>query len=144
MVLAGDVRSAEKDQKVGAQKTFEAGTKLYDSRHFEEALAAFRASYQIVASPNSRLMIARCLRDLGQSAAAYREYDAVAAEATERGERYRSTAEAAAEEREELKAKIALLTVRVAEPPPGLTVKVGDASVDSRRKLRAASRRAPT
>ncbi|HEX3594826.1 MAG TPA: hypothetical protein VHU80_06990, partial [Polyangiaceae bacterium] len=44
---AGDVQSAERDQRAGAQKTFEAGSKLYDTRHFEEALAAFRASYQI-------------------------------------------------------------------------------------------------
>src|SRR4051794_11034742 len=88
---AGGVHSAEKDQKAGAQKTYEAGTKLYDSKHFDEALAAFRASYQIVASPNSRLMIARCLRDLGRNAEAYREYDAVSEQAGRSGDRYRTT-----------------------------------------------------
>jgi hypothetical protein len=122
---AGDVASAERDQRAGAQKTFEAGSKLYDSHHYEEALAAFRASYQIVSSPNSRLMIARCLRDLERIAEAYREYDAVAAEAAKSGDRYKSTAEAASEERDELKGKIAMLTVRVPGAPPELTVKVG-------------------
>ena len=125
----GDVQTAERDQRAGAQKTFEAGSKLYDTHHFEEALAAFRASYQIVKSPNSRLMIARCLRDLGRNAEAYREYDAVAAEATRDGDRYRSSGEAATEERDELKAKIAFLTVRVPDAPPDVTVRVGQSSL---------------
>jgi hypothetical protein len=126
---AGDVQSAERDQRAGAQKTFEAGSKLYDTRHYEDALAAFRASYQIVASPNSRLMVARCLRDLGRNVEAYREYDAVAAEASRSGERYKSTGAAATEERDELRPKVALLTVRVADAPPAFTVKVGQATL---------------
>jgi hypothetical protein len=123
---AGEAQSSAKDQRAGAKKTFEVGNKLYDSHHFEEALAAFRASYQIVASPNSGLMIARCLRELGRNAEAYREYDAVVAEAGRGGERYRSSGEAATEERGELKSKVALLTVRVADAKSGVTVKVGD------------------
>jgi hypothetical protein len=121
--------SAESDQRAGAQKTFEAGSKLFDSRHYEEALAAFRASYQIVASPNSRLMMARCLRELGRNAEAYREYDAVTADAARGGDRYRSSGEAAAEERDELTPKIALLTVHVEGAQPGTTVKVGDVTL---------------
>jgi hypothetical protein len=123
---AGEGHSPTKDQRAGAQKTFAVGSKLYDSQHYEEALAAFRASYQIVASPNSRLMVARSLRELGHLAEAYREYDAVIAEAARGGDRYKSSGEAATEERDELKSKIALLTVRVAETKPGVTVKVGD------------------
>jgi hypothetical protein len=123
---SGEAHPAAKDQRAGAKKTFEVGNKLYDSHHYEEALAAFRASYQIVASPNSGLMIARCLRELGHNAEAYREYDAVIAEASRGGERYRSSGEAATEERGELKSKVALLTVRVADAKPGVTVKVGE------------------
>lgn len=118
------------DQKAGAQQTFEAGGKLYDGKRFQEALTAFRASYQIVASPNSRLMIARCLRELGKGAEAYREYEAVAAEARSRGGRYESTAKAADEERADLKAKIALVTISVAEPKEGATFKLNDAPLD--------------
>ena len=126
---AEGARPAEKDQRAGAQKTFEAGGTLFDSKHYEQALAAFRASYQIVASPNSHLMIARCLRELGRNAEAYREYDAVAAEATRGGERYRSSGQAATEERDELKSKIALLTVRVANATPDVVVHVGDTTL---------------
>jgi hypothetical protein len=126
---AGKPQESAKDERAGARKTFEVGNKLYDSRHYEEALAAFRASYQIVASPNSRLMIARSLRELGRNAEAYREYDAVIAEASRGGDRYRSSGEAATEERGELKSKIALLTVRVADAKPGVTVKVGDVTL---------------
>lgn len=126
---AAGPRSAEKEQHAAAKKTFEAGNKLYDSHHYEEALAAFRGSYQIVASPNSRLMMARCLRELGHDAEAYREYDAVTADAARGGDRYRSSGEAAAEERDELKPKIAFLTVRVRGAEPGVTVKVGDVTL---------------
>jgi hypothetical protein len=123
---AGDSHPKAKDERAGAKKTFEVGNKLYGSRHYEEALAAFRASYQIVASPNSHLMIARSLRELGRNADAYREYDAVVDEAARGGERYQSSGEAAKEERDELRSKIALLTVRLADAKPGVTVKVGD------------------
>ena len=126
---AGGAHSAEKDQRAAAQKTFAAGSNLYDSRHYEEALAAFRASYQIVASPNSRLMVARCLRDLGRNTEAYLEYEAVVAEASRSGDKYKSSAQAASEERDELRAKVALLTVRVANPPPEVTVKVGQTTL---------------
>lgn len=123
---AARAHSAEKEQHAAAKKAFEAGNKLYDSHHYEEALAAFRASYQIVVSPNSRLMMARCLRELGHNAEAYREYDAATADAARGGDRYRSSGEAAAEERDELKPKIAFLTVRVRGAEPGVTVRVGD------------------
>src|SRR5262249_40691806 len=101
------------EQKAGAQKTFDAGSKLYDAHRYEEALAAFRASYQILASPNSHLMVARAMRELGKNVDAYLEYDAVAKEAAAKGERYESAGTAAKEEAEELKAKIAFLTVKV-------------------------------
>jgi hypothetical protein len=128
--IAGDSGAAEKDQKVGAQKTFEAGGRLYDGHHYEEALAAFRASYQIVPSPNSHLMIARCLRDLGHDVEAYREYAAVAKEAAEKGERYESAGHAAADEGAEVRQRIALLTLQVVDPPAGLRVKLGEVAID--------------
>lgn len=125
--LAGDASTPEKEQKAGAQKTFDAGSKLYDAHQFEEALAAFRASYQIVPSPNSHLMVARALRELGRDVEAYAEYDAVAKEAAKRGEKYQSAGHAAAEEREEVRAKIALVTVTLAAGAPAdAVVKVGD------------------
>jgi hypothetical protein len=128
---AGDAGGAEKEQKAGAQKTFDAGSKLYDAHQYGEALVAFRASYQIVPSPNSHLMIARALRDLGRNVEAYVEYDAVAREASAKGDRYESAAHAATEERDEVRPKVALLTVKVAGDPAGVTVKIGDAALDA-------------
>jgi hypothetical protein len=128
---AGDAAGGEKEQKAGAQKTFDAGSKLYDAHQYGEALVAFRASYQIVPSPNSHLMIARALRDLGRNVEAYAEYDAVAREAAAKGDKYESAGHAATEERDEVRPKIGLLTVRVAGEPAGVTVKIGDATLDA-------------
>lgn len=125
-----DVSSAGHDTKAGAQQMFEAGSNLYDAHKYEEALTAFRASYQVVSSPNSHLMIARCLRDLGRAVEAYREYTSVAAEARAKGGRYESTARAAEEERGELKGKVALVTIKLAEPKEGATFKVNGAPAD--------------
>ena len=60
-----------------------------------EALAAFRASYEIVPSANSHLMIARTLREHGDLADSFVEYDKLipeAASAAERDAKYASTA----------------------------------------------------
>ena len=54
---------------------------LYDAKHYAEALTAFRASHDVVKSPNTRLMIARCLRELGRLGEAYAETAATIAEA---------------------------------------------------------------
>jgi hypothetical protein len=67
------VDQASNDQLRAAQKTFRVADDLYDAKRFEEALTADRASYDIVASPNSRLMIARSLRELGRLEQAYHE-----------------------------------------------------------------------
>src|SRR4051794_40427151 len=64
-----------------AQKVYLQGTDHYRAGRLLEALAAFRASYDMVASPNSHIMIARTLRDKGDIAHAYAEYDRVVVEA---------------------------------------------------------------
>jgi hypothetical protein len=67
------VTSASDAQKSAAQKAFtDALNKSKLGKH-EEALAGFRASHEIVASPNSRLMIARELAALSRFGEAYRE-----------------------------------------------------------------------
>src|ERR1041385_1122326 len=119
------------DEKAGAQKTFEAGTKLYDAHRYKEALTALRASYQILASPNSHLMVARCLRELGNLKEAYREFQAVASEAGGRGEKYAAAAAAATEEGDEVKQRLAFVIVRVSGAQEGVKVKIGDETVDA-------------
>jgi hypothetical protein len=129
--LAFNARAAgERDEKEGAQKTFEAASKLYDTKHYEQALTAFRASYQILTSPNSHLMVARCLRELNRNVEAYREFNAVLNEAKAKGDRYESAAHAAQEEMDEVKQRLALVTIRVTDPPEGLVVKMGDKTLE--------------
>jgi hypothetical protein len=120
-----------RDEKAGAQKTFEAGTKLYDAHRYKEALTALRASYQILSSPNSHLMVARCLRELGNNREAYLEFMAVAAEAREKGDKYSAALTAATEEGEEVKQRLGFVTVKVTGAQEGVTVKLGELPVDA-------------
>src|SRR4030095_12566462 len=90
----------------GAQKASPQGTDHYRAGRLLEALAAFRASYDMVAIPNSHIMIARTLRDKGDIAQAFVEYDRVVTEADEaiqRDSKYRATADAARSERSKLR-----------------------------------------
>src|SRR5579859_2380761 len=85
-----------------AKKLFAKGTDLFLAKRYADALEALRASYKFVPSPNSGLLIARCLRELGQLVEAQEMFAAVEADARKReadGEKkYARTAEAAAAE----------------------------------------------
>lgn len=108
--------------KNAAKKEYTAGTSAFEKREFEAALEQFRKSYDIVASPNSHLMIARVLVELGRQAEAYVELGGVIAEveALESRDTYAETARAAQALRQELEAKIAFVTVQV---PAQVTVR---------------------
>jgi hypothetical protein len=118
-----------------AQKSFESANAAYDARRFDEALKTFRASYDIVASPNSRLMIARSLRELGRVDEAYQEFEASLADAraaaTKDAKKYGKTVAAAEAEIVNLRQRVALVKVEIAEAPPGTTVHVGDRTIDA-------------
>lgn len=117
-VMAVELDAATPDQKRAAQKMFEAGDELYESGRFAEAAEAFRASYGIVASPNSRLMLARSLREAGKLAEAFVEYDAVAAEAISSDGGYVDARQAAEAERDALRPRLAWVTVRLPQDAP--------------------------
>lgn len=128
------VDSASDEQKQGATEAFIAAKEHFDAGRFEEALAGFRASFEIVASPNSTLMAARSLAGLGRNVEAYREVvkaksqaDAISAT----NEKYAATSEAAQTEMDDLKTKIGFVTVDVADPEPGAMLSVGGENVDS-------------
>jgi hypothetical protein len=115
-----------------AQALFKKGAGLYAAKKYALALAEFRASYAAVASPNSRLFVARCLSDLGEHVDAYLEFDAVAEEAAARAAsepRYVKTQETAQSERDDLAKKIALVTVAVGHPEAATSLRVGGKDV---------------
>jgi len=109
------VESASKEKKADAQKAYVEGKQAFDDKQFEAALTKFRASYDIVASPNSHLMVARTLSELGRLGEAYDEYQGTIDEAMEANdpEKYGKTLESAKEERLALRAKLSFVTVDV-------------------------------
>lgn len=115
---------------------FKSAQDLYNKGDFAGALILFRDVASSTGSPNARFYIARCLRELGKLGEAYEEMTIVIREADQSSstsERYIATRDAAASERAALASKVALLTVAFAEQPPGLTLKVGERTIDRSR-----------
>lgn len=114
-------------QREQAQARFERGRNLFRKNQHEEALQEFRASHDIVLSPNTRLMIARCRRELGQLVEAYAEFGRTAVEARElerEDRRYGQAAESAEEERRELESQLGFVIVHIRNAGPDTTLKV--------------------
>lgn len=121
------VESATPEQKKAAQKAFEKGMAAQKKKQPEEALAAFRDSYNHVASPNSHLMVARALAELDRLEEAYSEYESTIAEAkaaAQTDKKYEQTQQAAEKELGDVRAKLALLTVQVSGAGEGARVSV--------------------
>lgn len=119
---------ASAEQKQRAQELFLTGAKLYEAGELAAALAEFRSSYDVVASPNSHLMIARAMRDAGDLAGAYDELARVETEAHEMAKhdpKYAESGSKASADRAELRAKLGLVTVRVSGAGAAARVTVG-------------------
>lgn len=127
-----NVLEATQEQKDEAQVKFLEARKAFDERRFVDAVSGFRASYDVVASPNTHLMIAHAMRELGRYAEAYGVLDAVEREANEAAKqdaKYEQTATLARDERALLRDEVALLSITVPSPEPGATLTVGDRPV---------------
>lgn len=115
-----------------ATEHFQKGAALFEERKFALALQEFRASYATVASPNSRLYIARCLAALGDVRDAYVEFDLVIDEAEARipaEPRYVPTRDTAVLERDELAPSLGLVTVHVKGIGAEAKLTIGDIEV---------------
>lgn len=111
-----NVELATAAEKQSATADYRAGMKALEEKKPDAALELFRKSYATVASPNSGLMIARTLVELGRLSEAYQELEQVTAlaNALARGNpKYKTTADAAEKELQELRPKLALVTVSV-------------------------------
>jgi tetratricopeptide (TPR) repeat protein len=123
-----DPLSASQADRNQAQAYFMRGYKLFVAKKYDQAMSEFRASLQIVASPNAHLYVARCLREKGELIDAYSEFQLTEAEAkalADRDERYAQTAQSATDERTDLEKSIALITFSVARAAPATIVKLG-------------------
>lgn len=114
-------------QREQAQSRFMKGRSLYTAKKYEAALTELNASLDIVASPNTRLYIARTLREMGKTVAAYVELGRASVEANELvrdDSRYEQAAAAARDERAQLEPKLAFLEVSVTHAGPDTTLRV--------------------
>jgi hypothetical protein len=128
----GVVAPPSEDAAKKATAYYLKGSDLFKAKKLAPALEQFRLSYAAVPSPNSHLYIARCLAAMGDSRAAYEEFDKVVDEAAERGkteDKYLPTRDTARVERDELLSRVALVTINVVHPGPTTLVRIGDVDV---------------
>lgn len=118
-------------QEADAESRFAAARKLYDGGDHAGAYKQFQALAAETGSPNAELYAAWCLRELGRLPEAYEAAVLALRHATAKAEnddKYAKTRTAAAAEVARLEAKVARLTVAVADPPPGVAVTVNGAA----------------
>ena len=110
---AADERAIE-----DARWEFAEGSAHYQARRWPEALAAFERSQKLVSSPNTELMIARSLRELGRRAEAAQHFEHAHDEAKKRVQRgeskYARTADTAASEGAVVRAQVGVVKIHVA------------------------------
>lgn len=115
---------ASDEQKKRAQEAFQAGDAAFDQLNYQAALGHFRDSYEAVTSPNSRLMIARCLLELGRLDEAYDEFSGVVSDAAD-SDTYEAAGVTAEKERAALLNRLAWITVEMGDVPDGSTIEIG-------------------
>jgi len=115
-----------------ATTAFNDGKKAYEAGQYPVALENFKHSYDLVASPNSHIYIARCQDKMGNPKEAFRTFQAVVAEAEMRAKsepKYAPTRDSAKTELGEVAAKIGVVTLNVHTDKPGAVVKINGANV---------------
>jgi hypothetical protein len=111
-----------------AREYFAKALDLFKGKKYTQAMEQFRLSYAASPSPNSHLYIARCTAQLGETRAAWLEFDKVVDEAAARmisEDKYRATWDSAKLERDEIGQRLGLVTITVAHADPASAVHVG-------------------
>lgn len=125
-------RADTEETREEARRLFGQGSTAFLAKRYGEALDELRASYKLVPSPNSGLLIARCLRELNRRIEAVDMYATVATDARKRATdgdvRYSQTADVAALEGAAVRATLGMLRVRVAHPSPGSQIEIDGAA----------------
>jgi hypothetical protein len=115
-------------QREQAQSRFLRAKELMAKKQYDQALLEFRASHDIVGSPNTRLEISRCLRAMGRLVGAYAELGRTAIEAKElvaQDNRYQRAYDAATAERADIQPQLGFVSLTIQNPSDGTTVSVG-------------------
>lgn len=126
--------TASDDPGQKAMAAFVEGQKLYDAGSYSEALDKFREVDELLKSPNARLYMGRCLRELGRLPEAFEVMTEAVAAANEKAKSdpsYLRTRDAAAAEREAIVPRIGRITVAADSPPEGLQIQVGTRTLRS-------------
>ena len=123
-------------QEAAARASFNAAQTLYDERKFADALVLFRTAYKASGSPNTQLMIAHCLLELGALPEAHeallatmRAAGALASESP----KYARTRDTAAIELATLERRIGRLIIIAADHDAGSAVTINGAAVPAAR-----------
>lgn len=105
------------DASVEAKRLFTEGSTLYLAKRYELALETLERSRKLVPSPNSELMIARCLRELGHLTEAEAMFESAETEARRRASegapKYTQTADSAASEGAAVRAMLGAIRIRI-------------------------------
>lgn len=128
--------TASPGEKSRAQTRYEQGVKEYKAGDYAHAAKDFKASYQIVASPNSHMMYARALREAGEYGRAYEEFALTQDEAGKLAvklPRYATAAESAEAEKKDVLKKVAAISVEIQGDPSAVTLFVGSREVPHAR-----------
>jgi hypothetical protein len=112
-----------------AKAHFAEGSAEFQAHRWREALTEFERAYAIVPSPNTGLLIARCLRELGLRVEALKVFDRTVEESKQRaasGEtKYVQAGESAAREGEAIRGTLGTIRIRIEKPTKSAVLMIG-------------------
>lgn len=120
---------AQSAQEGLASTRYRAAVEQYRAQNYTGAIVELRAALALNDSPNTRLMLARCLRNLAQLAESATEYQQVERDIAQSAQReprsaesYRRTLEAAQTERRQVESQVGRLALEIL--PAGISARV--------------------
>jgi hypothetical protein len=114
-----------------ARSKFGEAVKLFKQGEVERSLPLFEELARTTGSPNARLYVGHCLKQLERWSEAHAAFSAVIAETTRLGDdKYELTRQAARAELEALEARVAKLVITLAEAPEELSLRVDGVPLD--------------
>lgn len=123
------------DQSASAK--FKKAQAAYEAKDFAAALELARAAVDATGSPNARLYVARCLRELGRVAEAHAEMEQTLRDAREQAvndEKYTPTRDAAAAELALLDQRVGKVVVALVDAPPDARVEINGQPLENTRR----------